>query len=75
LNTLKQEVTRQLEELSSEELRTVHSLIKTFKRPTTRGPEESAEQLPQCSEPAPDAARIHVGGSGRRPGSGWRVLS
>ena len=75
MNTLKQEVTRQLEELSSEELRAVHPLIETFKRPTTRGREESAEQLPQCSEPAPNAARIHIGGSGRRPRSGRRALS
>lgn len=33
MDTLKQEITRRLEELSPEELQTVHQLITTFKRP------------------------------------------
>ena len=57
MNPLKQEVTRQLDELSTEELQAVHQLITTFKRSAERGHEESAEQSPSSSEPAQEAVR------------------
>jgi len=69
MDSLKEEVTRQLEELSPEQLQAVHQLIKTFKRPVERNQEGSAEQPPQSSGPAPDAVRKvrealgHVSGS------------
>lgn len=69
MDTLKQEVTRQLEELSPEELQAVHQLIKTFKRPAEQDQEGGIEQPPTSSEPAPEAvhrvreALGHVSGS------------
>lgn len=56
MDTLKQEVTRQLEELSPEELQAVHQLITTFKRPSDRT-DENAEQPAQSNAPAPEAVR------------------
>ena len=69
MDTLKQEITRQLEELSPEELRAVHQLITTFKRPSERTQDENAEQPAQSNAPAPEAAHKvreapgHVSGS------------
>jgi len=61
MDTLKQEITRRLEELSPEELQAVHQLITTFKRPPERTQDENAEQPAQSNAPAPDAVRIREG--------------
>jgi hypothetical protein len=55
MDTLKQEITRQLEELSPEELRAVHQLITTFKHSPEQTQDENAEQFPKSEAPAPEA--------------------
>lgn len=69
MDALKEEVTRQLEELSAEELQAVRQLIKTFKRPAKQGQEESGQQPPQSSTPAPEAVRKVREALGHVPGS------
>lgn len=57
MDTLREEVARQLDELSSEELQAVHQLIRTFKHRSRQGREEGSDEPVPSHAPAPDAVR------------------
>jgi len=57
MDTLKEEVARQLDELSPEELQAVHQLIGTFKPRSRQARQEGGEEPVPSRAPAPDAMR------------------